>query len=139
MAGNAATNVFFPRPNDLHRYRLTHSRFYRLNGVIRSFTRAAPEAATHERSVDGDVLLGDSRNREITSWSLDWYWVPLQIVQVSPSICAMQFMGSKVACASSGISYVASTTLPLVSAALSAPMASPISSASKPGVSAKAR
>ena len=57
----AATNVFFPRPNDLHRYRLTHSRFYRLNGVIRSFTRAAPEAATHERSVDGDVLLGDSQ------------------------------------------------------------------------------
>ena len=57
----AAANVFFPRPNDLHRYRLTHSCFYRLNGVVRGFTRAAPEAASHERSVNGDVLLRDSQ------------------------------------------------------------------------------
>ena len=57
----AAADVFFPRPNNLHRYRLTHGRFYRLNGVVRGFTRAAPEAAAHKRSVDGDVLLRDPK------------------------------------------------------------------------------
>ena len=54
-----AADVFLARPNNLHRDRLAHRGFYRLNCIVCRFTGATTETATHERTMNRDVLLRD--------------------------------------------------------------------------------
>ena len=93
-------NVFLTRPHDLHG---TVDMLGDLDGADRAVgLQPAAEAAADQMIVDDDLLWRQACGFAAIAWTRAIAWLPIQISHSSLRKCAVQFIGSIVACARNG-------------------------------------